>query len=77
MRLHGEWRYVEQEVGCSVRQQFLTPVRSLDNPRAITPLLLETGGRRLTRALSDDAQELHHQFREGVRRALMPAAAST
>ena len=77
MRFHGVWRCVEQVFGCSVRQQVLTAVRLLDNPRAITPFLLETGGRRLTLALSDDEPELCHQFRVGVRRAMIPAAAST
>ena len=46
MRLHSDWSYLDQEFGCSVRQQFLMAVRSLDNPRAVTPFLLESGGRR-------------------------------
>lgn len=46
MRLHSDWAYLEQEFGCSVQQQFLMAVRSLDNPRAVTPFLLESGGRR-------------------------------
>ena len=46
MRLHSDWAYIEQEFGCSVRDHFLMAVRSLDNPRAVTPFLLEVGGRR-------------------------------
>ena len=46
MRLHSDWAYLEQEFGCSIQQQFLMGVRSLDNPRAVTPFLLESHGRR-------------------------------
>jgi Xaa-Pro aminopeptidase len=46
MRLHSDWSYIGQEFGCSVRDNFLMAVRSLDNPRAVTPFLLEIGRRR-------------------------------
>ena len=46
MRLHSDWSYIGQEFGCSVRDNFLMAVRSLDNPRAVTPFLLEVGRRR-------------------------------
>ncbi len=46
LRLHSDWRYLEQEFGCSIRDRFLMAIRSLDNPRAVTPFLLEAGGRR-------------------------------
>jgi len=46
MRLHSDWSYIGQEFGCSVRDNFLMAVRSLDNPRAVTPFLLEVGHRR-------------------------------
>jgi len=46
MHLHSDWAYLEQEFGCSIRERFLMAVRSLDNPRAVTPFLVEAGGRR-------------------------------
>ena len=46
LRLHSDWRYLEQEFGCSIRDRFLMAIRSLDNPRAVTPFLLEAGARR-------------------------------
>ena len=46
MKLHSDWSYIGQEFGCSIRDNFLMAVRSLDNPRAVTPFLLETENRR-------------------------------
>src|SRR5688572_32953933 len=46
MRLHTDWAYLEQEFGCSIRDRFLMAVRSLDNPKAVTPFLLERGEQR-------------------------------
>ena len=46
MRLHSDWAYLEQEFGCSIREQFLMAVRSLDNPKAVTPFLVEVKERR-------------------------------
>lgn len=46
MRLHADWPYLEQEFGCSLRDRFLMPVRSLDNPKSVAPFLLEAGNRR-------------------------------
>ena len=46
MRLHSDWSYIGQEFGCSIRDNFLMAVRSLDNPKAVTPFLLEVGNRR-------------------------------
>lgn len=46
MRLHTDWAYLEQEFGCSIRDHFLMAVRSLDNPKAVTPFLLVRDGRR-------------------------------
>lgn len=46
MRLHTDWTYLEQEFGCSIRDHFLMAVRSLDNPKAVTPFLLVRNGRR-------------------------------
>jgi len=46
MRLYSEWRYLEQEFGCSIRDNFLMAVRSLDNPKAVTPLLIENRNRK-------------------------------
>lgn len=46
MRLHSDWAYLEQEFGCSIRDRFLMAVRSLDNPKAVTPFLIERDGRR-------------------------------
>jgi hypothetical protein len=46
MTLHTDWTYLEQQFGCSIRDRFLMAVRSLDNPRAVTPFLLERDGRR-------------------------------
>lgn len=46
MRLHSDWAYLEQEFGCSIRDRFLMAVRSLDNPKAVTPFLVERDGRR-------------------------------
>ena len=40
MRLHSDWAYLEQEFGCSIRDRFLMAVRSLDNPKAVTPFLV-------------------------------------
>jgi len=37
---------LEQQFGCSIRDRFLMAVRSLDNPRAVTPFLLERDDRR-------------------------------
>lgn len=46
MRLHTDWGYLEQEFGSSIRDRFLMAVRSLDNPRAVTPFLVERAGKR-------------------------------
>jgi Xaa-Pro aminopeptidase len=46
IRLHADWTYLEQQFGCSIRDRFLMAVRSLDNPRAVSPFLLERDGRR-------------------------------
>jgi Xaa-Pro aminopeptidase len=46
MRLFSDWRYLEQELGCSIRERFLMAVRSLDNPKAVTPVLVERDGQR-------------------------------
>lgn len=46
MTLHADWSYLEQEFGCSLRDHFLMPVRSFDNGRAVSPFILEVGGRR-------------------------------
>jgi Xaa-Pro aminopeptidase len=46
MRLHTNWTYLEQEFGCSIRDRFLMAVRSLDNPKAVTPFMLERGDQR-------------------------------
>ncbi len=46
MRLHTDWAYLEQEFGCSIRDHFLMAVRSLDNPKAVTPFLLVRDGQR-------------------------------
>jgi Xaa-Pro aminopeptidase len=46
MRLHTDWAFLEQQFGCSIRGHFLMAVRSLDNPKAVTPFLLEHGSRR-------------------------------
>jgi Xaa-Pro aminopeptidase len=46
LRLHADWTYLERQFGCSIRDRFLMAVRSLDNPRAVTPFLLECDGRR-------------------------------
>src|SRR4051812_36537860 len=46
MQLHSDWAYLEQEFGCSIRERFLMAVRSLDNPKAVTPFLVERSGRR-------------------------------
>jgi Xaa-Pro aminopeptidase len=46
MKLHSDWSYIGQEFGCSIRDNFLMAVRSLDNPKAVTPFLLEAGHRR-------------------------------
>ena len=46
MRLHSDWSYLEQAFDCSIRDHFLMAVRSLDNPRAVTPFLLESTGRQ-------------------------------
>ncbi len=46
IRLHSNWAYLEQEFGCSIRDRFLMAIRSLDNPKAVTPFLLENGARR-------------------------------
>jgi Xaa-Pro aminopeptidase len=44
--MHTDWAYLEQEFGCSIREHFLMAVRSLDNPKAVTPFLLLHDGRR-------------------------------
>lgn len=46
MRLHSSWAYLEQQFGCSLAERFLMAVRSFDNPKAVTPYLLERGERR-------------------------------
>jgi hypothetical protein len=46
IRLHSNWAYLEQEFDCSIRDRFLMAVRSLDNPRAVTPFLAEVDGKR-------------------------------
>ena len=46
MQLHSDWSYLEQEFGCSIRDRFLMAVRSLDNPKAVTPFLVECDRKR-------------------------------
>jgi Xaa-Pro aminopeptidase len=46
MHLHSDWAYLAEEFGCSVPERFLMAVRSLDNPKAVTPFLVEREGRR-------------------------------
>lgn len=46
MRLHSDWAYLEEQFGCSIPERFLMAVRSLDNPKAVTPFLVERNGRR-------------------------------
>ena len=46
LRLITQWAYLEQEFGCSIRERFLMAVRSLDNPKAVTPFLLQREDRR-------------------------------
>lgn len=46
MILHADWNYIEQEFGCSLRDRFLMPVRSFDNGKAVSPFILDVGGRR-------------------------------
>ena len=46
MRFHSNWAFIEQEFDCSIRDHFLMAVRSLDNPKAVTPFLLETSRQR-------------------------------
>ncbi len=46
MKLHADWVYVEQELGCSLRDRFLTPLRSFDNSKTVSPFLFERRGRR-------------------------------
>lgn len=46
MRFHTDWTYLEHQFGCSIRDKFLMAVRSLDNPKAVTPFLVEHDGRR-------------------------------
>lgn len=42
MRFHSDWTFLEKVFDCSIRERFLMAVRSLDNPKAVTPFLLET-----------------------------------
>jgi Xaa-Pro aminopeptidase len=46
MRLHCDRGYVERQFGCSLPDRFLMPVRSFDNAKAVSPLILEKGDRR-------------------------------
>lgn len=44
--LHARWPRIEAEIGYSLRERFLMPVRSFDNAKATAPFLLESGDRR-------------------------------
>jgi len=46
MKLIAQWTRVESEIGYSLRERFLMPVRSFDNSKAVSPFLLEHGNRR-------------------------------
>jgi Xaa-Pro aminopeptidase len=46
MRLHCDREYVERQFGCSLPDRFLMPVRSFDNAKAVSPMILEKGDRR-------------------------------
>jgi hypothetical protein len=43
LRLLSNWETVERELGYSLREHFLMAVRSFDNPKATTPLILKNG----------------------------------
>jgi Xaa-Pro aminopeptidase len=46
MKLHADWGYIEQEFQCGLRDRFLMPVRSFDNAKSVSPLILEAGASR-------------------------------
>lgn len=46
MKLHAHWPRVEAAIGYSLRERFLMPVRSFDNSKAVSPFVLDCGGRR-------------------------------
>jgi Xaa-Pro aminopeptidase len=46
MRLHCDRSYVEWQFGCSLQDRFLMPVRSFDNAKTLSPMILEKGDRR-------------------------------
>jgi hypothetical protein len=46
MKLLAQWPRVEAEIGYSLRERFLMPVRSFDNAKAVAPFLLECDDRR-------------------------------
>lgn len=41
MKLVSDWSRIEEIIGCSLRDHFLMPVRTLDNPKSCTPVILE------------------------------------
>ncbi|MGH6776416.1 MAG: M24 family metallopeptidase [Bradyrhizobium sp.] len=45
MRLHCDRGYVERQFGCCLPDRFLMAVRSFDNAKAVSPLILEKGHR--------------------------------
>jgi Xaa-Pro aminopeptidase len=46
MRLHCWREYVERQFGCSLQDRFLMPVRSFDNAKAVSPMILERAEKR-------------------------------
>ncbi len=46
MELISDWEHVEKELGHSLRENFLMPVRTLDNPKVFSPMILKSAGRR-------------------------------
>jgi len=46
LELFGEWGRVEHELGHSLRDNFLMPVRTVDNPKSFTPIIAKRDGRR-------------------------------
>lgn len=46
MRIISDWSRVEEMLGCSLRDNFLMPVRTLDNPKSCTPIIVDAGARK-------------------------------
>ncbi|HYC46640.1 MAG TPA: hypothetical protein VED01_14295 [Burkholderiales bacterium] len=46
MQIISEWSRVEEILGCSLRDNFLMPVRTLDNPKSCTPIIIDGGKQR-------------------------------